>query len=322
MPLVDAAPVEGTITRWLRQVGDGFAGDEPLVEVRVNGASVTVPSPAAGVLARIVAAAGEPVETGEPLGVLRGDASSGAGFPRLSSPPAYVPGGEEDVVSLSPFRQAVGAHMVRSLQTAPHLTSVIDVDMTEVAALRAQAGERLREREEIELTFLPFFLAAVAEALERHPDLNAQIVGDRVHRKKYVHLGFSLSGDAGPAVPVVRDANKKSVIALAREVSEITGRAHAGALRPADVRGSTFSVTDPGASGVLLQAPIIHQPQTAILAIGKVFQAPAVVGDQIAVRWITHLCLAADHRVVSGETAARFLQHVKRSLEETRFLFT
>jgi pyruvate/2-oxoglutarate dehydrogenase complex dihydrolipoamide acyltransferase (E2) component len=241
----------------------------------------------------------------------------------LAPSPAVAPGGEEEIVPLTRARRLLAEHMVRSKQGSPHVATVAEVDMTEVVALHAQCHDKIREREGVTLTYLPFVLKAAAEALTAYPILNAQRAGDAVHIKKYVNLGITVAReDIGLVVPVIRQAQVKSVLALAREVEDLTARARANRLRGHEVRGATFSVTETAAPGILLQTPVIHQPQAAILGINPVFKTAAVVNDEIAIRSMMYLCLSHDGGIVDGDTAIRFLQDIKRSLEETRFLFT
>ncbi len=310
------------ISRWLKPVGISVQENEPLVEVRTEAGSFPVSSPAAGILVRIVAPEGEPVEVGEPLAVLSIKDRAGP-IPSAARP---VPGGEEaEVVPLTTAQKLLAEHMARSVRTSPHVSTIVAVDMAELAGLRERVtgSGGVLEREGVRLTFLPFIMKSVADALVRYPALNSQLVGEEIHRKKYVHIGVAVSveGTSGSIVPVIRDADKKSLLALARELSDASARARAGTLRTDEVRGATFSIADPGAFGALLQTPIIHQPQAALLSIGQIEKMPAVVDDEIVMRSRMHLCLATDHRIVDGETAARFLADIKHSLEEVRFLF-
>lgn len=229
---------------------------------------------------------------------------------------------EEEVIPLTPAGRLLAEHMARSMQASPHVVTLADVDMTEALALLAQYGERIREREGITLDYLPFVLKSAALALRRFPLLNARLDGTSVRLQKRVHLGLTVpTGSGHPFVPVLRDADRKGLFVLAREIEDLSARARSDQLHPDEVRGATFSVTHPGVAGCLLQTPVIHQPQAAILSVGAIFKIASVVGETIVPRARLYLCLASDHRFVDGDTAARFLGDVKRSLEEARFLF-
>lgn len=312
------AASEATILRWLKQVGDPVDRGEPLVEVRAGTEVIRIPSPAPGVVKKLVAGEGETVEVGEALAVLSGG-NDGEGAP---NPPAYVPAGDEEIVPLGSVQTRLAEHMVRSVHASPHVTTLIAVDMTEADALRRRYADRVRQRHGLSLTFLPFVAKYVAESLARFPSLNAQLVGAAVHRKRYVHLAVAVPGDAEtPVAPVIRDADKKGVLTIAREIADFERRAREGRLTAGALRGATFALAHPGASGALVQTPIIHQPHAATLSVGAVTQTPAVAADQIVVRSLLHLCLSHDARIVDGDTAARFLSDIKQSLEEIRFLF-
>ena len=207
---------------------------------------------------------------------------------------------------LSVMRRQIGEHMVRSLRTAAHCTTVVEADMSRVEEARGS------------LSYLPFVARAAIAALREHPQLNATLEGDRVTIHDEVHLGIAVAlGDDGLIVPVVRNAHELSHEGLAARIADLAERARAKRLTPDETRGGTFTITNPGRYGALLATPIINQPQVAILDLEAVVRRPVVVGgDSIGIRPMTYLCMSWDHRVLDGVLAARFLGSVRRHVEE------
>jgi 2-oxoisovalerate dehydrogenase E2 component (dihydrolipoyl transacylase) len=229
---------------------------------------------------------------------------------------ALFPG--DEVIPLTSIRRQIAAHMVRSVQSAPHATTVMEVDMTAVAACRAAHKEDFRTRQGIELTFLPFALRAVTLALREHPRLNAAWDEDSIVHRAAINIGVAVALDDGLIVPVIKHADRLSLVGLAHAVTDLATRARAGALTTDDVAGGTFTVNNPGVFGSLVSTPVLVQPQAAILSTEAVVKRPVVLanaGDTIAVRSMMNLSLTIDHRVLDGLMAARFLAAVKASLE-------
>ena len=222
------------------------------------------------------------------------------------------PAGGSPTRPLSLMRRQIGEHMVRSLQTAAHCTTVVEADMSAVEEARG------------ELSYLPFVARAAVAALREHPGLNATLDGERLTVHREVHLGVAVSlGAEGLIVPVVRDAHELSHEGLASSIADLAQRARSKRLRPEEVAGGTFTITNPGRFGALLATPIINQPQVAILDLEAVTKRPVVVTDDrgrdsIAVRPMTYLCMSWDHRALDGALAARFLSTVRRNLERPR----
>ena len=211
-------------------------------------------------------------------------------------------GGQE----LSVMRKQIGAHMVRSLQTAAHCTTVVEADMSRIEAARGR------------LSYLPFVARATIAALREYPMLNATLQGERLTVHEEVNLGIAVSlGEEGLIVPVVKNAHELSHEGLATKIKDLAERARSKKLTPDEVQGGTFTITNPGAFGALLATPIINQPQVAILDLEAVTKRPVVVnGDSIAIRPMTYLCMSWDHRALDGALAAQFLSAVRRHLEE------
>lgn len=231
------------------------------------------------------------------------------------SPLDLQPGDES--IPLSPMRRAVAEHMVRSERTAPHVTVVMEVDMTGIVALRDRHRAAFRQREGVDLTFLPFAIKAATFALRDHPRLNSawDEAGGRIIQRGAINVGMAVGLDDGLIVPVIRHADRLSVTGLAHVVTELAARARAGTLGVDDLAGGTFTINNPGTFGSIVSTPILVQPQAAILSTEAVVKRPVVIDEMIAIRSMMHLSLSIDHRVLDGLAAARFLQAVKRWLE-------
>jgi 2-oxoisovalerate dehydrogenase E2 component (dihydrolipoyl transacylase) len=213
------------------------------------------------------------------------------------------------------MRRQIAEHMVRSERTAPHVTTVVEVDMTNVVAYRAARKEEFARREGVELTYLPFAIKAVTLALRDHPRLNAVWDEDRIIHRRAINVGVAVGLEDGLIVPVVKNADHLSLTGLMHAIAELAGRARTGNLTPDDVAGGTFTVNNPGTFGSIASTPILVQPQVAILSTEAIVKRPVVIDDMIAIRSMMNLSLSFDHRALDGLAAARFLQQVKRWLE-------
>ncbi len=229
-----------------------------------------------------------------------------------------APDVDEELVPLTKMRKAVAEHMVRSKHQAPHVTTVAEADMTAVAELRKQWKPRFAEQD-VRLTYTVFILNAVARALHDSPELNAEWTDDGILVKYRINLGLAVAVEDGLVVPVIRDADRMDLMELARAVQRVAEKTRGGKVSASDVQGGTFTITNPGVFGAVLSTPIIHQPQAAILATGRIADVPAVVDGGIAVRKHMYLSLSYDHRVVDGATAVQFLQRVRELLEDADF---
>jgi len=227
-------------------------------------------------------------------------------------------GEDEELVPLTPMRRAIADHMVRSKREAPHVTTVAEVDMTEVAELREARREECAA-EGVRLTYMAFILSAVARALKDHPELNATWTAKGILVKYRINLGLAVAVEEGLVVPVIRDADRLSLLELARAVQTIAEKTRQGKVAASDVTGGTFTITNPGVFGAVLSTPVIHQPQAAILATGRIADVPAVVNNGITVRKRMFLSLSYDHRIVDGATAVRSLQRIREILESPDF---
>ncbi len=419
MPQMGESIVEGTITKWLKKVGENIAQDEPLLEISTDKVDSEVPSPVSGVIEEILAEEGSTVEINTVIARVAeaGGAAKPAAkaekkeapkdeAPKQESRPeaapksapkpapaasssrtvrssplvrriarendvdlAQVPGsgpggritkkdieaflaagpkpaaapaapaapaaaaaapaaatpfppapearfGDYYVEPLSTMRKRIAEHMVRSvLQTSPHVALVHQIDCTAIVKARAAAKEKFLEQNGVKLTYMPFFMKAVSAALKEYPLLNASLDGEDVIYHRDVNLGIAVALDWGLVVPVVRSADQLSIVGLQKAVTDVADRSRKKQLKPDDLSGSTFSISNFGGFGSVLGTSAINQPNAAILGLGALHKAAVVVGDAIAVRTICYATINIDHRVVDGAVAARFCEHIKATLE-------
>ena len=428
LPALGESVTEGVITRWLKSVGDAVDADEPLVEISTDKVDTEIPAPVSGTLAAIAADTDATVEVGAEIARISIGASTPAptaapapaapaapeastpapsaaepGTPRAGSSDlnagAYVTplvrrlaaqhdidlstvtgsgvGGrirKADVLAavearggttaqpaqpslqqpaapaapaatpapaatataepsalrgrtekISRLRRVIAERMVESLQTSAQLTTVVEVDVTRIAALRGRIKADFELREGIKLSFLPFFCKAAVEALKVYPQINSSIDMDAgiITYHDSENLGIAVDTDRGLLVPVVRDAGDLNIAGIARRIADLAERTRTNKVGPDEVSGGTFTVTNTGSRGALFDTPIINMPQVAILGTGSVVKRPVVISDDgqdvIAIRSMVYLSLSYDHRIVDGADAARFLSTVKSRLEEGAF---
>jgi 2-oxoglutarate dehydrogenase E2 component (dihydrolipoamide succinyltransferase) len=420
LPALGESVVEGTVSRWLVQEGERVALDQPLVEVTTDKVDAEIPSPAAGVIEKILVREGEVVPVGgrlatiDPSGTER--AAAGASRKRESAPPpaaeavrpepappaeraaagppratpvarrmaeqagldlgAIEPSGAsgrvtradveraarpatptpaparparpaarapaapgapaarpayleyqlqpgDRVIPMSPLRRLVAEHMVISKRTSPHVGTVAEIDLGGVARVRDAHKEEFRATHGFALSYLPFVVHACVRALREYPMLNASVLEDAIVEKKDVHIGIAVETEKGLVVPVVRHADRLSLAGLAEAVEDLAKRARSKKLSPDELKGGTFTVSNPGREGNLHGFAIINQPQVGILRMGEVVKRPVVrtVGgeDAIVIRPIMHLALSYDHRAVDGAPANGFLHRIRELLEEAEF---
>jgi 2-oxoglutarate dehydrogenase E2 component (dihydrolipoamide succinyltransferase) len=219
-----------------------------------------------------------------------------------------------DVVPMSVMRRKIAEHMIESRRTSAHVHSVFEVNFNRVDEIR-RARKAEYERAGVKVTYLSFILKAVADALRAVPVINASVDGDNVVYHQSVNIGVAVALDWGLIVPVIKDADALDLVGLSRTVADLAARARQKQLKPDDVAGGTFTVTNPGGFGALFGMPIINQPQLAILGVGGIEKRVVVVDDAIAIRPTGYLTLGFDHRIIDGAVADQFMAHVKRSIE-------
>lgn len=410
MPEIGESVHEGTISRWLKKVGDFVKEDEPVVEIMTDKVNTELPSPASGVLVKILIPEGSPVEvfhamgliddTGEgvtdtsaepapaaataptpvadtapaatpaaatppapgerrwytpvvrsmakanglsdaQLATIPGSGSGGrvtkkdveaflasgvsAKSPRLEpvAAPATVAGPDQEIEALVGMRKMIADHMVRSSQV-PTVTTVTEVDVTNMVRFREQNKDSFQAQFGVKLTYTPFFIKAISEALMEYPLVNAALMPDNnIVKNKNVHMGIAVAlgakGDEGLIVPVIREANLKTLIDLAKELESIAKKARSNSLSVADVQGGTFTLTNPGSYGAILGTPMINAPQAGIIGTYTIKKVPMIVDEMIAMRSVMNLVLTYDHRIIDGGVAGRFLLSIKQKLEAFSF---
>jgi 2-oxoglutarate dehydrogenase E2 component (dihydrolipoamide succinyltransferase) len=439
LPALGESVTEGTVTRWLKKVGDRVEVDEPLLEVSTDKVDTEIPSPVAGVIEAILVAEDETVEVGTPL-VTIGDGSGASAPPPAAAPaeaapavepePAAAPAPEptpepepapepeptpepapavtpaaaaapapaaapaaaapvvaaalagqsgyvtpivrklanekgvdldslsgtgvggrirkEDVlaaatpaaapasgkpaaapaaisplrgttVPMSRLRKVVAERAVVSMQTMAQLTTVVEVDVTRVAVFRDEVKAEFQKKTGTKLSFLPFFTLAAAEALRAYPVVNASVDGENIVYPDHENISIAVDTERGLLTPVLRDAGDKTLATIAKEIADLADRTRENKLKPDELAGGTFTLTNTGSRGALFDTPVVFLPQVAILGTGIVQKKPVVVSDggidAIAIRSTVYLALSYDHRIVDGADAARFLTAVKDRLE-------
>ncbi len=292
LALVPGTGAEGRVTR------------EDLERFRV--------SPAAAVAAPVAAPASSAPALQAPTAAAPSVPTHAA--PAPSAPPAPIAG--DSFLPLTPMRRTIAEHMVRSKHESPHATAWFEVDMSPVVALRKSLRAEFEAREGVPLTYLPFVTKAAVEALREFPQINASWGGDKIIIHGAIHVGVAVAVPDGLVVPVLRNADGYSIAGLARAANDLITRARAGRLTLADLEGGTFTVNNPGSYGSVFSAPVINQPQAAILSMESIVKRPVVVeGDAIAVRSMMFLSFSFDHRILDGATANQYLASVKKRLE-------
>jgi 2-oxoglutarate dehydrogenase E2 component (dihydrolipoamide succinyltransferase) len=419
MPQMGESIVEGTLTRWLKKVGDKVERDEPLFEISTDKVDTEIPSPAAGVLSEVLVQEGQTVAINTVVARIGGEAASPAPAaqpaaaeaaptpapapapvqaappppapappappapaPPAAPPPAPAAPATEELGPLSPLvrkmarenevdlaavtgtgaggritkqdvegaigkpaapaaqtefapppprteaakfriepmstmRKKIAEHMSHSLHTAAHVTTVHKVDMTSIAKIREKSKAAFQAQYGFSLTFLPFVAAATCKALREFPILNASIDGANILYHNDINLGFAVALDNGSGliVPVVHNADEKNVTGLQRSIVDLAARARSRQLKPDEVKGGTFAITNFGSFGSVFATPVINQPNVGILGVGTVEKTPVVINDAIAIRSICYLALTFDHRLIDGALADMFTGRVKQLLE-------
>ena len=240
------------------------------------------------------------------------------------APPPSRPMPGDRVEPMSVMRKKIAEHMTMSRRTSAHVTTVYEIDMTRIAKLRDEHRDSFMQRTGTKLTFMPFIFEAVNKGLRKFPIFNAQVSGDQIIYKQDINLGMAVALDWGLIVPVIKRADDLSISGLARIANDLADRARTKQLKPDEVTGGTFTITNPGVFGGLFGTPIINQPQLAILGVGKIEKRAKVLtssdgDDFLAIRWMAYFALSFDHRVIDGADAEKFLAYVKDQLETGDF---
>jgi pyruvate dehydrogenase E2 component (dihydrolipoamide acetyltransferase) len=248
-------------------------------------------------------------------------AAAPAPAPAAATAPARetAAGPDEEVAPVSHIRKLIGQHMVASLQTSARAWTMVEVNVDHLVKLRERAKESFKAKHGVNLTYLPFVIRATCDALMTHPDVNASLRGDEIVRHRAVHMGIAVSYDEGLIVPVIKGADSMNTVGLARAIADLAGRARAHQLKPDEIQGSTFTITNPGPYGSIASVPIINQPNAGILSFDAIQKRAVVIDDTIAIRSMVNISMSWDHRTIDGEIATRFLARVKQNLESWDF---
>jgi 2-oxoglutarate dehydrogenase E2 component (dihydrolipoamide succinyltransferase) len=297
---VDIAQIQGT----------GIAGrvtkDDILSFIEGSASASVAPAPAS------TAASARPASAAQvPRAASAGQAGIAAPVPPA---PQFKPGASDHVEKMSAMRKRIAEHMVMSRRTSAHVHSVFEVNFSRIAQIREKKKAEF-ERAGAKLTYMSFIIKAAVDALRAVPIVNASVDGDNIVYHKEINIGIAVALDWGLIVPVIKNADEKNLIGLSRAVVDLANRARSKQLKPEEVGGGTFTITNPGVFGALFGMPIINQPQVAILGVGNVEKRPVVVDDAIAIRPMAYLTLGYDHRVIDGAVADHFMSNVKQSLE-------
>ena len=230
----------------------------------------------------------------------------------------------DEVVAMTKIRKITAENMILSKRTSAHVTTVFQVDYTNIAKIRAKHKDDFLAKNGVKLTYLPFIFRAAIQSLRQFPQVNASIDGESIVYHKDIHLGMAVALDWGLIVPVIKNADEKSILGLARATQDLAERARTKRLKPEEIQGGTFTVTNPGVFGSLFGTPIIPQPQVAILGVGTIEKRPVVVADEhgqdaLGIRTVGYLALSFDHRLIDGADADKFMANVKTTLESGEF---
>ncbi|GIP18630.1 lipoamide acyltransferase component of branched-chain alpha-keto acid dehydrogenase complex [Paenibacillus montaniterrae] len=351
MPQLGESVTEGTIIRWLVQIGDKVKQYDPLCEVTTDKVTVEVPSVTSGVITEIVVSEGDTVQVGAVIcrietaefspavwkliqehgldssqlkgtgrfgRITRNDVMEflekrGALVEDMGSPSEQ--GELEEKVPVTAVRKAIARRMSQSKQEIPHAWTMIECDVTSLVQFRNEIKEQFQRTEGVALTYFPFFMKAVTEALKEFPILNSQWAGEHIILKKEINLSFAVAADRALYTPVIRNADRMDIAGLARTVHQLARKARAGSLTIEDVSGGTFTVNNTGSFGSVLSAPIINYPQAAMLTFEAIVKRPALVDGMLVEIDKVNMCLSMDHRVLDGWVCGQFLQRIRNRLE-------
>ncbi|MEV5904277.1 2-oxo acid dehydrogenase subunit E2 [Streptomyces sp. NPDC052127] len=336
LPALGESVTEGTVTRWLKAEGERVEADEPLLEVSTDKVDTEIPSPAAGILASIKVAEDETVEVGAELAVIDDGTGAPAAAPApAAAAPAAGAAKKTPALEVSPLRgqtvkmprirKVIGDNMVKALHEQAQLSSVVEVDITRLMKLRAQAKDSFAAREGVKLSPMPFFVKAAAQALKAHPAVNARINVDEgtITYFDTESIGIAVDSEKGLMTPVIKHAGDLNIAGIAKATADLAGKVRANKITPDELSGATFTISNTGSRGALFDTIIVPPNQVAILGIGATVKRPAVIeteeGTVIGVRDMTYLTLSYDHRLVDGADAARYLTAVKAILEAGEF---
>ncbi len=246
-----------------------------------------------------------------------------AAAPSIAAKPVSVPelktkypAPDYEILQMTNVLQKMAQHMVASVQTSPHVSAVHEVDLTEVVKHRTQHAAEFEKKEGFKLTFTPYITHAVVQALKKYPLVNSSVEGDKIIKKNFINLGIAVASENGLIVPVIKHAEEKSFLGLARAVNDLATRTRMKKLTPDDIQAGTFTISNFGVFGTMIGTPIINQPQVAILGTGAIEKRPVVLNDAIAIRSMAFFTLSFDHRIIDGAMGGMFLEQIVQNLEQ------
>jgi len=352
VPAVGESVTSVEIGKWLKAEGDAVAKDEAVAVIDSEKATVEVPAPASGRLVRILKRQGESAAIGDVIGEIDEHSSVPAqpqspstapspvaaaapAAPRqeiasppprasaLPTPPAPVPpppktsGADraEEIVHMSVWRRAIARRLVEATQETALLTTFNEVDMSVVADLRKSWGEAFQKKHGVKLGFMSFFVKAAVDALHAFPQVNAEVRGDDMVFRNYCDVGIAVSSRHGLVVPIVRSADRLTFAEIELAIAEFAKRANENTLKPEDLEGGTFTITNGGVFGSMLSTPIVNPPQSAILGLHAIQDRPVIRDGQIVARPMMYVALTYDHRIIDGREAVLFLHRIKDTIE-------
>jgi 2-oxoisovalerate dehydrogenase E2 component (dihydrolipoyl transacylase) len=322
------SPFEGRLVRIQVAEGQTVAIGAALAEIEVEGPATTAaetappkepasaPSPAVRAATKTSGERMSPAVRRQAHLARQAAAAAGGGAAAAIPAPAPRTGAREELVKVSAVRRQIAEHMVRSVTTSPHAWSLREVNVTRLVEYREAHREDFQARHGFPLSYLPFFIQIVCDALLDNPYLNSTWTDEGIVLKHYVNMGIAVALPDTLIVPVIKDADQKGFDDLAHALNDLATRARAKSLRPEDVQGGTFTLNNTGALGSVAGQSIINQPQAAILSTEAIKKRPVVVEDSIVIRPMMNLTMSFDHRIIDGLAASRFLNDVQRGIEE------
>ncbi|MCL4153741.1 UNVERIFIED_CONTAM: hypothetical protein GTU68_016149 [Idotea baltica] len=359
MPKMGESIMEATIIKWIKNVGDTVDMDETILEIATDKVDSEIPSPVAGTISEILFKEDDVVEVGKVIAVIATDGEEVAPTPAVADPtpeptvststengkavqtkavsssaqniantaapsnvtPIKSVAGGDEIVAMDRMRKLIADHMVMSKHTSPHVTSFVEADVTNLVNWRNKVKLDFQKNHGEKITFTPIFIEAVAKAIRDFPMINVTVDGNNIIVKKDINIGMAAALPTGNLiVPVIKNADQLNLMGLTKSVNNLAGRARANQLKPDEIQGGTFTITNVGTFGNVMGTPIINQPQVAILAVGAIRKKPAVLetehGDVIAIRNMMFLSLSYDHRVVDGFLGGSFLRKIADYLED------
>lgn len=325
MPKLGESVVEATLESWLVKPGDKIKKYQSICEVVSDKVNVEIPASDDGIITDILVEPGTTIPIGTPICILetgndkdRATSHSAAGLKldekeRLDE--LVWCDQDDEVIPIDPIRRTIAQKMVASVTTIPHAWAMIEVDVTDLVGFREQIKDTFYQKQAVKLTYLPFFVNAVVEALQEHPIMNSSFTDKEIIIHKHFNISLAVATERALFVPVIHDANRYSISELAHKIAELATKARQGRLTQEEISKGTFTVNNTGSFGSQSSKPIITQPQSGMITLEAIKKRPVVINDSITIRSMTNICLSFDHRVTDGLGAGRFLHAVSQNLQ-------